>query len=313
MKPTRTMNRIHFEDLETKRFEDLCLNIIYREKAWAEINHYGASGSDDGVDIYAKEETEGSFKSWAIQCKRYKKISKTELKSIIDKILQNTMPDTILTIVACDVSKTMQTYYEKYAMENGISNSILWTQSILEAKLYNNYKDLLYVYFNIDINRKVNSKVTKINRNIKFREIFKKELYVPFDPKKPLIGPHRFNCRKIIIQKYDHNVDEENTKDTFGWYPYFSGEPYQITDDGLQLVIGLRSGYVKDNQFIEKDSNMKVPEGIEINTFLKMALLPYENILTYDFNSGEGRPIMYCNYNGETGPFAEVYFTPYDE
>lgn len=64
MHPTKTTNRLHFTDLEPLRFEDLCLNIIQRQKDWKDIRHYGRSGSDEGIDILGidkKKMNHGTF------------------------------------------------------------------------------------------------------------------------------------------------------------------------------------------------------------------------------------------------------------
>ena len=38
--PTKTINRLHFSDLDPLRFEDLCLNLVYKINTWKEINHF---------------------------------------------------------------------------------------------------------------------------------------------------------------------------------------------------------------------------------------------------------------------------------
>lgn len=308
MNPTKTTNRLHFEDLDPKRFEDLCLSLVYRMKKWKDIKHYGASGNDDGIDIYATDQNDDEEVKWMIQCKRYKSIKKNEIKKLIDKIITSDIPDIILLIISCDVSKKNQDYFNNYSQNKGIKQNFIWAQSILEAKLYSDYNDLLYIYFNIDIRQKIKSHIKLLNKRIKMRDLFKKELYNDFDTTKPLIGFHRFNCGKIIIQKPKYSHEQENTPDEFGWYSYFSVKPYNITDEGIILVIDLIIGYIKDDILYKCNEKKDYPNNINITKFLKLALLPYDNILTYDLNSDEGRPIMFCKYSGEFGPFKNVYY-----
>ncbi len=310
LKPSKTTNKLHFEDLDPRRFEDLCLNIIYRLKNWENIKHYGATGKDDGIDIYVSEKIDDNEIKWIVQCKRYKSINKSQLKDVIDTIKQ--VPDIFLLITACDISKNNQDFFENYAKENKIKKVEIWTQSILEAKLFSDYNDLLFIYFDIDQRKKINNNVQLINRKIKFRDLFKKELYNKFDPSQPGIGFHRFNCSKVIIQKIGYLNKEENVKDEFGWYKYFGGEPYNITDEGIILIIGLVSGYVKDNKFIQKNKINEKNNNIVFSDFYEIGLLSYDNILTYDFHSDEGRPIMYCKYTGKYGPFKKVYYENVD-
>jgi len=308
LNPTKTTNRLHFEDLDPKRFEDLCLSLVYRMKKWKDIKHYGASGNDDGIDIYATYKNDDEEVKWMIQCKRYKSIKKNEIKKLIDKIITSDIPDIILLIISCDVSKKNQDYFNNYSQKKGIKQNFIWTQSILEAKLYSDYDDLLFTYFDIDQRKKINNNIQLINRRVKLRDLFKKELYNKFDPSQPIIGFHRFNCSKIIIQKPGHSHEQENTPDEFGWYSYFGVEPYNITDEGIILIINSVSGYVKDNKFIQKNEIKEENNNIVLSIFFKIGLLLYDNILTYDFHSGEGRPIMYCKYAGKYGPFKEVYY-----
>ncbi len=54
-KPTHTINPLHFEDLDPRRFEDLALALVYRLRTWEDIHHDGRTGTDDGVDIRAIE------------------------------------------------------------------------------------------------------------------------------------------------------------------------------------------------------------------------------------------------------------------
>ena len=48
---TRTINQLHFEDLDPIRFEELILAMAYKWRRWESINHFGKLGSDDGIDI----------------------------------------------------------------------------------------------------------------------------------------------------------------------------------------------------------------------------------------------------------------------
>jgi hypothetical protein len=72
-RPSTTTNRLHFEDLDPRRFEDLCHCLVYPLRDWREMAHVGRLGSDDGVDIDAIEQADdGARRRWVIQCKRYK-------------------------------------------------------------------------------------------------------------------------------------------------------------------------------------------------------------------------------------------------
>lgn len=148
VKPTTTINRIHFSDLDPLRFEDFCLCLVYKLARWRKINHLGRLGKDEGIDIEAEEEIkEGYIRSWYIQCKRYKTFKTSDVSSVIEKLQENAkISDTLLLIVGCDVSAETIKYYEKEAIKIGFKNPKLWTASILEAELFNNHHDLLFVF-----------------------------------------------------------------------------------------------------------------------------------------------------------------------
>ncbi len=118
MQPIRTLGKLHFEDLSPSRFEDLCLAMVYRLSRWSEIYHYGRKGNDDGIDIHAVEELEnGNRRVWFIQCKRYMKITRSNLKTVVDEIIdrEKVSPDILLLIVSCDVTKTNIEYLKVYS------------------------------------------------------------------------------------------------------------------------------------------------------------------------------------------------------
>ena len=45
---TKTIGKLHFEDLSPTRFEDMCVQIVYRMKRWDRIQHFGRKGKDRG-------------------------------------------------------------------------------------------------------------------------------------------------------------------------------------------------------------------------------------------------------------------------
>lgn len=180
MKPTKTTNRIHFTDLEDRRFEDLSLQLVYRLTDWEFLHPDGRSGKDDGVDIRGEEIQEtGNNKEWFIQCKRYKKAASSILKKAVDEALSKSIsvPDVFLLIVACDISLQSRLTFEKYSKNKGIKDPILWQASTIETKLYSDYPDLLFTFFGISFNKKTESSETKIKKNLamkrKLRKIFK--------------------------------------------------------------------------------------------------------------------------------------------
>jgi hypothetical protein len=301
---TRTTNKLHFEDLEPIRFEDLAVNILYRRKNWKKILHIGRHGSDEGVDIEGVElkEMNGEI-LWYVQCKRYKSFTKKDFDLVISKIeARSVKPDAILLVISCSLSKKTRDYIQQELSKKGIQEYDIWGDSIIEAILYSDYPDLLNIYFGLSVDFKVKSKLELIEKRKSFRDAFRESTMKPFNPNEPLIGHHRFLYRKFIIRSV-FDDDEETTQDNYGWYSYFGVEPHYIGDLGIQVDLDWKRGFIaNDRGFVEtkqKDNDKQV-------VICKRAHLPYENIYTYDFNNGSGRPLLYCKYNGELGPFDSI-------
>ncbi|MVM34219.1 hypothetical protein GO755_29580 [Spirosoma sp. HMF4905] len=161
--PSRTFNRLHFTDLDPLRFEDLCLNVVSRIQEWKALNHYGRKGSDIGVDIHAVQQVDKEERVWFIQCKRYTSIGKNDITHIIDEVTRNpSLPFKLLIIISCDLTRANHEYGKEYAIQKGIIETEIWTASTLEAKLYKDYKDLLFVYFGVKLERTVKDNAARI-------------------------------------------------------------------------------------------------------------------------------------------------------
>ena len=72
-----TKGVLHFEDLEPMMFERMYLNILDTDGLYEDIRSYGIKGSDEGVDILCSEK--GGTHRHYIQCKRYERLSNSEL------------------------------------------------------------------------------------------------------------------------------------------------------------------------------------------------------------------------------------------
>jgi len=300
---SKTTNKLHFEDLDSLRFEDLVVNLVYRKFNFKRILHFGRSGADDGVDIEAIEINDSDESLWYIQCKRHKRFSNKDFDSILKKILdKNIKPDVLMIVVSCSVSKRTIDHIKKKSDSHGIEDWIIWSDSIIEAILYTEFPDLLNIYFGVITDFKVKSKLDLIEKRKRIRDDLKENILKPFDPTKPLLGSHRFQNKKLLIRSL---FDDENqtTKDEYGWYSYFGVSPYYIGDLGIHVNLEWDKGFINDEGELLKKKIDASNKKVIIN---KRARLPYENIYTYDLISGFGSPVFYCKYKGENGPFDKI-------
>lgn len=298
MKPTETTNRLHFEDLSPERFEDLGTNIVKRMCTWKNINPFARTGGDDGIDTRATEES--SNKVWCIQCKRYQKITATDLISIVDKIIQKNeiVPDVILTIIACNASKAATDAYENHAKSKGINDVRLISASTLEAMLYHDHPDLLSVYFGVkDDSEEV------IKKRIEMKQKFKTAFIEKYtgDSYDLIKDPRlQFKCQRAIIRdvkdKLYPGADEKTN--IAAW---FKCNLYDIRQEYFEVIM---NGV---NVLIDEDYHWDILSPL-VNEYdtkkyskfyaYEIAQIPYENIVEIDIEPDDyyNLPTIYCQF-----------------
>ena len=324
--PTRTINRLHFTDLDPLRFEDLCLNIVSRINPWKELSHFGRSGSDLGVDIFAVHQTEDDIKTWYIQCKRYSTIGKTDITELIDKIIKNpSLPDKLLVIVACDVSRTVQQHLKEYATEQKINEIEIWTASILEAKLYKDYKDLLFTYFGISIENKTKDNSSRIKYALRMKKRVNKELIdhkflkenkdfhlLMYKPYRKFIS-HEVYIRSVDDTTYPECIQTPERQIS----PWFRTNFYDLYHNGVEFWLSAASGapiVMDENGFWEPIDHFddKKRNNPKYKFFYAMLIgrVPYHHIVDFITDGDEytSEPHLFCKFIVDGMPYEEIYY-----
>jgi hypothetical protein len=185
-KTTRTLNPLHFEDLEPHRFEDMVRQLAYDFRAWRRIEATGRLGSDEGMDIRAIEGTEEVDDSddaenpvhsaersrdrlWIIQCKREKEIGPTKVRKIIAQSLKGAaeVPYGFILSAACDFSKKTRDAFHEELKKRGIQEGHVWGKADLEDVLFlPKYDHLLFAYFNISLQVRRRSLQTELRSRL---------------------------------------------------------------------------------------------------------------------------------------------------
>ena len=312
--PTRTSNKLHFEDLEPHRFEDMGYELLYRLQKWNRIENWGRSGSDDGIDIYCEDNNK---QKWFCQCKRYKEITKEQVQSVVDKIVtknKNFQGSTILLIIACNLSKTISEFFECYSSKKGFAETLVWTASTLEAMLWNDQKDLLSKYFDLEIeNNKKKERVLQAN---KIKQVVQKKL-----------------LRNI---EWNHNTRMQITKDPSLQFRYSKADirsindiddpygddasfcrifPFQLTEVGIEFLdcpwIVFRIAINTNTRYWRR---LNEDEKLQENEFEVRAdhtvLIPYYSIVDI-MEEGDERsdyPIIICDFEFNNTPFLRHYY-----
>jgi hypothetical protein len=170
---SRTVNPIHFEDLEPHRFEDLVRQLLYEFRPWRKLEATGRAGADEGFDVRGWEvvadaeddestdESDGAIEPgsvvdrlWLIQCKREREIGPTKLEGYMDAIPEGERKGLhgIIVAAACDFSKTSRDKFFAKCAAFGIAECHLWGKAELEDMLFQPKNDhLLFGYFGFSL------------------------------------------------------------------------------------------------------------------------------------------------------------------
>lgn len=324
--PTKTTNRIHFSDLDDSRFEDFCFMLLNDLHKWKRLEHIGRSGADGGVDIKGTQGSISSDKTWLIQCKRKEKAGSADLQLMVDKILSNfEMPDKILLIVSCDLSKKSRDFIELYCSEKKVQELEIWTLTNLETYLYANPK-VMKLAFGLSGEAETQENI----RNIKKGIAIKKRLLKALIDEKFVMAPKNRNAlsnnpslKFISDEVYIRSVNdttyatgELTPKGVFNtsYRTYF----YNTHHNGLEfwLSAGLGPDIIMDKDgFWEpifrssdprlNDKNFRVVRAKQIGR------IPYHRIVDFITDGDEftSCPHLFCVFDGEGGmPYEEIYF-----
>ncbi len=192
---TRTINRLPFQDLEAKRFEDLVRQLTYDFRPWRRLEATGRSGGDQGFDARAleivdlaglsvqispddpddAEETAPSQadRLWLIQCKREREIGPSQAASYLSQI-EPTCKEGLHGLIfaaACDFSKKTRDTIYGWCRKQGIAEVYVWGRGELEDMLFQPKNDsLLFAYFGISLSIRRRALATDLRAEIAIKK-----------------------------------------------------------------------------------------------------------------------------------------------
>lgn len=320
--PTRTFNRIRLTDLEDKRFEDFCLSLVFPISNWTSLNHIGRTGSDGGVDIRAVEALDGGItRTWVIQCKRVEKASSVVAKKAVDEAMAGiNSVDVLLLVFACDLSAKARDDYHLYAVSKGVKNPLVWTLSEIEARLFNERKDLLFAYFGISLTTEVRKAETAIRKNISMKQRMRRAFRnkTPDLEKSRREPRHQFSCSNFIIRSIDDSaypeVDEARNGTISSW---FRVETWDYYWNGIEVCLGCETAIVDENgqwAIVRSDDDFDETQYAEIHV-IRIGRIPFRNIIDFDEDGDEyyGCPHIYCVFADGGMPYESMVFEVRDQ
>lgn len=258
---SRTINPIHFEDLEPHRFEDLVRQIIYDFKSWQTLEATGRAGADEGFDIRGieiatnsddselDEENKGqdvadseNNRTWLIQCKREKTITPKKIKKYIDEIFSDVKERIygVIFVAACDFSKATRDIFIKEIRKRDIEEFYIWGKAELEDMLFQPKNDhLLFAYFGVSLRIRDRSLKTRIRARITIK---KKLISI-------LGNVEQDHFKEILLRDINdkHYPDKEEIPDFKKkpkWlYRYFVGHYFE----GIKIIAKDFYAYISDD------------------------------------------------------------------
>ena len=192
--PGRTINQLHFEDLEPRRFEDLVRQLAYGFRDWIALEPLGRSGADEGIDIRGiepvparrldnvtgEEPDEGDMSEqrvWFIQCKREKVFGPAKARAVALAALAGALDPPFGFILAApwDLSKRTRDTLAADLRAAGVRQVLAWGRGDLEDLLFLPENDhLLFAYFGVSLQVRRHSQVAELrSRLTKKRQVYR--------------------------------------------------------------------------------------------------------------------------------------------
>ncbi len=261
---TRTVNPLHFEDLEPHRFEDLIRQLAHDFRPWLRIEATGRLGKDEGVDIRAIEGVrevavpdadEGDVgddgpilaeREWRIQCKRYKTLRPKEMRQFVrEAVGDGAPPHGLILAIACDVSAATLDAFHDQARALGVIERQLWIKAHVEDMLFRPENDgLLFVYFGISLTAQRRSRLQDLRHDI----AIKRRLARLLEMKKmdQSVNFEEFLVRDIEDTHFPNEEDVPNF-DAMDNPPWHTVVPTGICHLGLLVTRWRFPGWVRDD------------------------------------------------------------------
>lgn len=312
--PTVTTNRLHFEDLEPRRFEELGYQLLQRLYKWDRLDHTGVCGNDGGIDIYGV--TADGIPCYC-QVKRYQKLTQSDIKGIYSTILTNN-PTGIepnakfILICGCDLSKQVLDVAYEEGRKVGFTKVELYARTRLEALLYNGHRTLLRTFFGIG-KSKSESNATKIRKQARakkqvWNKLIRKDLdKIPVETlaANPSI---KFIMDEFMLLSAQSALSPERYGDdvTHGlaW-------PIDLRDEGIELSLPVYRSIlfnVKNNTWRVKSESDHVEDSEYELQGQAIGLLPFTQIIEIE-EEGDNYyvcPILHCESDELIDAFSKI-------
>lgn len=313
--PSVTTNRLHFEDLEPRRFEELGYQLLHRLYKWERLDHTGVCGNDGGIDMYGI--TKDGIHCYC-QVKRYQKLSQSDIRDIYSAIVNNNKDgiernSKFILICACDLSKQVLDVAYGEGSKHGFKSVEIISRTKLESLLYNGHRTLLRTFFGSGSKRQ-ESNAAKIRRQARAKKyvinkLMRKNLdRIPYETiaANPDI---KFLTDKLMLLSAQSSLaaDRYGEGTTHGF-----AFPIDFKDEGLELYLPLFRTVIFNSKSNTWHFNTEEYPIIGENEYAlecqEIGILPYYQIveieedgdLYYDY------PILHCQTDELMDAFSKI-------
>lgn len=313
--PSVTTNRLHFEDLEPRRFEELGYQLLHRLYKWERLDHTGVCGNDGGIDMYGI--TKDGVHCYC-QVKRYQKLSQSDIRDIYSAIIDNNKagiePNSkFILICACDLSKQVLDVAYDEAAKYGFKSVEIISRTKLESFLYNGHRTLLRTFFgSASYTRESNAaKIRKQARAKKYviNKLMRKNLKnIPYETiaANPDI---KFITDKLMLLSAQSSLSTERYgEDTTHGFAF----PLDFKDEGLELLLPFFKKIIFDSKSdtwrLNTEKNPIIREDEYVLECQAIGLLPYCQIVEIeeDGDSYYNYPILHCQADELMDAFSKI-------
>jgi hypothetical protein len=220
-------------------------------------------------------------------------------------------PDVLLVVVACDVRRQAHEAYVKYASSKGVSTPLLWTASIVEARLYAERRDLLFSYFGISTAAQARYRESTITRNLALKKRLRKDLLKDaksVDWDKAHRRPYeKFEHPEVIVHSIDDTIYPDVDVEETGISGWFKLEVWDFYHNGLEFIIGVDYGVMDAEghwSLIKYNQSFDETKYKLIKMFC-LARIPFRNIVDVDLIGDEyyPQPHIYCRFADGGEPY----------
>ncbi len=320
MTPTTTTNRLHFEDLEPRRFEEFGFQLLHRLFKWKRLDHTGVCGNDGGVDIYGV--TTDNVPCYC-QVKRYQKLTQSDITNIYETIIRNnrisaTENPQFILICACDLSKGVLDKIYEDGEKFGFSEIHIYSRTKLESLLYNGHQSLLKSFFgtprikqpsNSALIRKQLAAKKRIVKALERKDLAK----IPYETLAANPSMRFITDEFMLLSALSSLSSDRYGEDvSFG-----KAYPQNFRDEGLELLLPLFDNIyfnVRNNTWRKSNGKDDTPQKDEYELLCQlMVLLPYSQIVDIELDGDQyvEVPVLHCQENLLFDSFSKVTLRHY--